>query len=73
MNHTDLDEMLAEERFTPFVITMTDGFALAIGPEERKHVLVGRRQLVVMDSFRHIIHIPYRSIAHVREKNDEAQ
>jgi hypothetical protein len=40
MNQTDLNELLAEERFSPFVLTTFDGFSLAIGPEERKHMLV---------------------------------
>jgi hypothetical protein len=69
MNQDDFTELLSEARFTPFVITMTDGFSLAIGPEERKHVLVGKRLLVTMDSNGSFIHIPYRSIAHLQEPN----
>ena len=67
MDKSDFAELLAENRFDPFVITMTDGFSLAIGPEERKHVLVGKRMLVVLDAQGDIVHIPYRSIAHIHE------
>jgi hypothetical protein len=44
-----------------------DGFALAIGPEERKHLLVGARMVVTMVAEGNIIHIPYQSIAHIGE------
>jgi hypothetical protein len=67
MNQTDFAELVAESRFNPFVITITDGFSLAIGPEERKHLLVGARMIVTMDAQGNIIHIPYRSIAHIQE------
>ena len=67
MSREDLAELVAEGRFSPFVITTFDGFALAIGPEERKHLLVGARMLVNMDAQGNIIHIPYQSIAHIQE------
>jgi hypothetical protein len=67
MNQTDLNELLAEERFSPFVLTTFDGFSLAIGPEERKHMLVGARMLITLDAEGNAIHIPYRSIAHIQE------
>jgi hypothetical protein len=50
MNQTDLSELLAEERFSPFVLTTFDGFSLAIGFEERKHMLVGARMLITLDA-----------------------
>ena len=50
MNQTDLNELLAEERFSPFVLTTFDGFSLAIGSEERKHMLVGARMLITLDA-----------------------
>jgi hypothetical protein len=59
--------LVAESRFSPFVITTFDGFSLAIGPEERKHLLVAARMVVSMDSAGNIIHIPYNSIAHIQE------
>jgi hypothetical protein len=71
MNQTDLSELLTEERFSPFVITTFDGFAVAIGPEERKRMLVGARMVILMDSDGNAIHIPYRSIAHIREAKQE--
>jgi hypothetical protein len=67
MTREDLAELVAEGRFSPFVITTFDGFSLAIGPEERKHLLVAARMVVSMDSAGNIIHIPYSSIAHIQE------
>jgi hypothetical protein len=68
MDQTDLKELLAEERFSPVVLTTFDGFSLAIGPEERKHMLAGARMLITLDAEGNAIHIPYRSIAHLQEK-----
>lgn len=68
MNQSDFAELVASERFSPFVITLTDGFSVAIGPEERNHLLVGRNMLVLLDRLGDIIHIPYRAIAHIQEK-----
>lgn len=67
MNRTDLAELLEEGRFSPFVLTTFDGFSLAVGPEERKHMLVGARMLITLDAEGNAIHIPYASIAHLRE------
>ena len=67
MNQNDLAELLAEERFSPFVITTFDGFSVSVGPEERKHLLPAARMVVIMDSEGNLIHIPYRSIAHIQE------
>jgi hypothetical protein len=67
MNQEEMAELVAENRFSPFVIVMTDGYALAIGPEERKHLVVGRTMLVTLDQLGDIVHIPYRSIAHINE------
>jgi len=67
MNQSDFTDLLDETRFSPFIITMVDGFSLAIGHEERKHMLVGARMLITLDSEGNAIHMPYRSIAHVQE------
>ena len=67
MNREDLVELVAKGRFSPFTITTFDGFCLAIGPEQRKHLLCGARMLVCVDPKGNIIHIPYRSIAHIQE------
>lgn len=67
MNQTDFNELLAEERFSPFVITTNDGFSVAIGPEQRRHVLAGARMIVMLDAEGGIIHLPYHSIAHIQE------
>lgn len=72
MNKQDLDELLTEGRFRPFVITTFDGFAVAIGAEARNHLLAGARMAVIMDSEGNFIHIPYRSIAHIQEAKNES-
>jgi hypothetical protein len=63
----DLEELLADGRFSPFVISTHDGFSLAIAPEERRHILLGARMLVMMDSAGSFYHIPYSSISHIEE------
>ena len=68
MNKNDLDELLSEARFSPFVITMTDGYAIAIDEETRKHMVIGRNLMVLLDKTGNIVHLPYRSIAHITEK-----
>jgi hypothetical protein len=67
MNQSDFSELLAEERFSPFVLTTFGGFSLAIGPEQRRHILIGRNMMVTLNAEGDIIHIPYRSIAHIQE------
>lgn len=67
MNQTDFNELLAEERFSPFVIMTNDGFSVAIRLEQRRHVLAGARMIVMLDAEGGIIHLPYRSIADIQE------
>jgi hypothetical protein len=69
MNRIDFEELLAPARFSPFVLTTHDGFSIAIGPEQREHILVAARMLVIMDSAGDLVHIPYASIAHIHEPN----
>ena len=65
MTQADLIELLNEQRFRPFVVVTHDGYALAIGPEERKHIVAGKRMFVTLDRAGDIVHIPYSSIAHL--------
>jgi hypothetical protein len=67
MTKEDIDELLIESRFSPFIITMTDGFSIAVGEEARKHITVGRHLMVMLDARGDLVHIPYRSIAHIQE------
>ena len=67
MDQADLTELLAEHRFSPFVVTTHDGYALGIGPEQRRHIVVGKRMFVTIDAQGDIVHIPYQSIAHIHE------
>lgn len=71
MTQRDFNELVAEERFSPFVVILTDGFAVAIGHEERKQLIVGRNMIVVLDGHGDINHIPYRSIAHITKAKED--
>lgn len=62
MSRADLEELLTRER--PFVITTFDGFSLAIGLQERKHLLAGARMLVTLDAEGNVIHIPFQTVHH---------
>ena len=67
MNKEDLNDLLDEGRFTPFSITTRSGFSMAIGPEQRKHMVIGARMLVTMYDNGEIVHIPYSAIDHIGE------
>jgi hypothetical protein len=67
MTKPEFDDLIDEERFTPFIITTKNNFILAIGPDERKHTLAGASTLVIMDSTGHFIHIPYHAIDHINQ------
>ena len=67
MNQADMTELLSDARFNPFVVTLSDGYSIAIGPEERKHMVIGKRMFVTLDAEGDIVHVPYRSIAHIQE------
>jgi hypothetical protein len=63
----ELEELLTEGRFSPFVITTHDGFAIAAGEEARRHILLGARMVVIMDQYGNFSHIPYTAISHIDE------
>lgn len=65
MNRIEFEDLIDEERFTPFVISTKGGFVLAIGPYERKHILAGASTLVTMDYDGNLIHVPYHAIDHI--------
>jgi hypothetical protein len=67
MNQTDFIGLTAPDRFNPFVVTLSDGFSIAIGQFERDHLIAAPRVFVTMDNEGTLIHIPYRSIAHIEE------
>ena len=62
----EIQELLDREPFTPFVITGTDGFAIAVSHPKR--VLVGLRMLAVTDEeTERLFHFPFSGIAHISE------
>lgn len=67
MDQTEFAELLADNRFSPFIVTTADGYSLAIGYKERKHMVVGKRMFVTLDVQGDIVHIPYQAIAHIQE------
>jgi hypothetical protein len=67
MSREDLNDLLDEGRFSPFSITTHSGFSMAIGPTQRKHMVLGARMLVTMYGNGEIVHIPYNAIDHIGE------
>jgi hypothetical protein len=67
MNQADFIALIAPERFSPFVVTLSDGFSIAIGQFERDHLIAAPRVFVMMNSAGILSHIPYQSIAHIEE------
>lgn len=67
MERKDLVELLDEGRFSPFSITTHSGFSMAIGPEQRKHMVIGKNMMVTLDNAGDIVHIPYAAVDHIGE------
>ena len=66
----ELAQMLQRDRFVPFVVTMNDGFAIAIPNPEK--ALVAANMLVVLDEQDQVHHLPFRSIAHFNHRSENA-
>jgi len=66
----ELAEMLQRDRFVPFVVTMNDGFAIAIPNPEK--ALVAANMLVVLDEQGQVHHLPFRSIAPFNHRSEYA-
>ena len=60
-----LEELLSEQRFSRFVVTTHDGFAIAV--TNPRKTLLGSLMMVLMDEKGMFFHIPYTSIAHLSE------
>jgi hypothetical protein len=66
----ELEELLSPERFSPFIVTRSDGFSIAIPSPKR--ALVGRRMLVVSDEEGNLYHFPvYRDRAPERTQRQD--
>jgi hypothetical protein len=50
-----------------FVITTHNGFAIAVGEDARRHILLGRQNSRNNGLMREFFHIPYTSISHIDE------
>jgi len=61
----EIREMLQKDRFIPFVVTMNDGFAIAVHNPEK--TLLTANMLVVLDEEGQLNHLPFRSIAHINQ------
>jgi hypothetical protein len=66
----ELAEMLQRDRFVPFVVTMNDGFAIAIPNPEKARVAA--KMLVVLDKQGQVHHLPFHSIAHFNHRSEYA-
>jgi hypothetical protein len=65
----ELEELLTDERFSPFVVTSNDGFAIVVTSPKR--ALVGQRMLVVSDDEGNLYHFPFTGIVHISERQDK--
>jgi len=68
MNEEDFQLMLNPVAFQPFVVTMTDGFALPVN--DPRDTLLTERTLVIKHRNR-IYQFPFRSVAHVSEHGEK--
>ena len=68
MTREELQEMLREETFTPFVLTVVDGTPLVV--DNLRDILLGQTVLVIAGKDHKLYHVPFRSIAHITEKGD---
>ena len=67
MNAEDLELMLNPLTFHPFMVTMSDGFALPVN--DARDTLLTDRLLVI--KHRNLIYqIPFRAIAHTSERGE---
>ena len=62
MNVSEMEELLRDETFTPFVLTTNDGFSLPIASP--RQTLVGIGMLVVKYEGR-LYHVPLGAISHI--------
>jgi hypothetical protein len=67
---SELAEMLRRDRFVPFVVTLNDGFAIAIPNPEK--ALVAANMLVALDEQGQVHHLPFHSIARFNHRSEYA-
>jgi hypothetical protein len=65
MSIEELQQLLDERTFSPFVLTTKDGFALPV--TEARAVLIGLAMLAIKHQGR-IYQIPFHAIAHISER-----
>ena len=68
MTKSDLEQLISPERFSPFLIATVGGYSIAIDEETSANMLLGRNVVVIMDKNGDFVHLPYRSIDHIEER-----
>jgi hypothetical protein len=63
MNAIEMEHLLDEATFQPFVITLLNDFAIAVNNPRK--ALVGLSMVVVSDNQRLLYNIPFHAIAHI--------
>ena len=69
MDISELELFFDRDTFSPFVITMVDGYAIPIN--KIGHALLGVTMIVAKDPTGHLVHIPFHAIAHISEGGEE--
>jgi hypothetical protein len=69
MSREEMQQILDDRTFQPFVLTTVDGFALAVN--DPRKTLLGLGMVVIAHGDGRLYQIPLRSIAHVSESGEE--
>jgi hypothetical protein len=68
MNREELERILNERTFNPFVLTMMDGFAIPVTDPHK--ALLGLSMIVIAHTDGRLYQIPFRAIAHISERGE---
>ena len=69
MDISELELFFDRQTFSPFVITMLDGYAIPV--DKVGQALLGLTIIVAKDPTGHLVHIPFHAIAHISERGEE--
>jgi hypothetical protein len=61
----ELEDLLAEDHFSPIDVTMNNGFSIVISNPRK--TLLNSSMLIVMDDAGQFHHLALQSIAHIRQ------
>ena len=68
MNREELERILDERTFNPFVLTMMDGFAIPVTDPHK--ALLGLSMIVIAHTDGRLYQIPFSAIGHISERGE---